>query len=146
MLDEEGHVKADDHEPEGPLTEPLREHAAAHFGKPILQAAKDCEDNPAYRYKVKMCDKKIAVLSLPIERHHSMADSRYSGQKELNQKRDAEQHRNLKTNATADHRCGPVKYFYPGWNRDQHRRNGEEHIKWTAHPHGEHVMPPYAQT
>src|SRR4029077_675661 len=137
---------ADDHEPEGPLAQSLGHHPAAHLGKPELKTAEDGKDDPAYRHKMEMCDEKIAVLSLPVEGHHSMADSRYSGQKELNEKRDAKQHRHLKTNAPADHRCGPVKYFYPGWNGNQHRGNGEEHIKWTAHPHGEHVMPPDAQT
>src|SRR6266446_1495919 len=74
MLDEEGHVKSNDHEPERPFTEPLREHAAAHFRKPILQATDDCEDDRAYRHKVKMCDEKVAVLSLPIECHAGMTD------------------------------------------------------------------------
>src|ERR1700747_3178969 len=93
-----------------------------------------------------MGDEEIAVLSLPVERHHSMTDTGDSCAKELNEKRDAEQHRHLKTNAAADHRCGPVKYFYAGRNGDQHRRNCEEDIKWTAHPHGEHVTAPDAKT
>src|SRR6266446_9813966 len=146
MLDEEGHVKSNDHEPERPFTEPLREHATAHFRKPILQATDDCEDDRAYRHKVKMCDKEVAVLSLPVERHAGMTDSGQARDKELNEKSDAEQHRHLKTDSTAEHGCGPVEHFYPGWNGNKHRGNGEKDIKWTTHSHREHVMSPNAET
>src|SRR5580765_2337934 len=64
-----------------------------------------------------MRDEKVAVLSLPIE-----------------------------TNSAANHCCGPVEHFYASWNCNEHRGNGEKHIKWTAHPHREHVMSPNAQT
>src|SRR6266404_8221286 len=145
MLDEEGHVKSNDHEPEGPFTEPLREHAAAHFRKPILQATDDCEDDRAYRHKVKMCDEKVAVLSLPIERHNSVADSSDPGDKELNEKRDAEQHRHVKSDAAADHGRRPVEHFYTSWNCNEHRGNGEKDIEWTTHSHREHVVSPDTQ-
>src|SRR5438477_444407 len=94
-------------------------------------------------YRRRFC---LGKMRWPVERHAGMTESGEARDKELDEKSDAEQHRHLKTNATADHRCGPVKHFYPGWNGNQHRRNGEEYIKWAAHPHGEHVMPPNAQT
>src|SRR6267378_906944 len=103
MLNEEGHVKSDDHEPEGPFAEPLREHAPAHFRKPVVQATDHCEDDRAYRHKVKMCDEKVAILSLPIECHAGMTDSGEARHKELDEKGDAEQHRHLKTDSTAEH-------------------------------------------
>ena len=67
----------------------LRQHAAAHLWKPILDAAEDCEDDRAYRHKVKMCDEKVAVLSLPIECHAGMTDSGEARDKELDEKRNA---------------------------------------------------------
>src|SRR6476646_10016256 len=109
MLDEEGHVKSNNHEPERPFAEPLREHAAAHFRKRVVQATDDCEDDRAYRHKVKMCDKEIAVLSLPIECHAGMTDSGEARDKELNEKGDAAQHRYIETDPTAEHCCGPIK-------------------------------------
>src|SRR5438552_963939 len=145
MLNDERHVEADDHEPERPFAEALREHAAAHFRKPILQATNDCEDDRAYRHKVKMCDEEIAVLSLPIECHAGMTDSGQTRDKELNEKGDAEQHGHLKADSTAEHCCGPVEHFYPGWNCNEHRGNGEKYIKWTTHSHREHVVSPDTQ-
>ena len=67
----------------------LGNHAAAHFRKPILHGTDDCEDDRAYRHKVKMCDEKVAVLSLPIECHAGMTDSGEARDKELNEKRNA---------------------------------------------------------
>src|SRR5438477_12183200 len=145
MLNEKGQVKADDHEPERPFAETLRKHAAAHFGEPILQATDDCEDDRAYRHKVKMCDEEIAVLSLPIERHAGMTDSGQARDQELNEKGDAEQHRHVKSDAAADHGRRPVEHFYTSWNCNQHRGNGKKNIEWTTHSHSEHVVSPDTQ-
>ena len=59
------------------------------FGNQYWMAAEDCEDDRAYGHKVKMCDEKVAVLSLPIECHAGMTDSGKARDKELNEKRDA---------------------------------------------------------
>src|SRR5713101_3684638 len=45
MLNNERHVKADDHQPESPFAEPLREHPPAHFRKPILNASHEREED-----------------------------------------------------------------------------------------------------
>src|SRR5437588_12123715 len=88
---------------------------------------------------MKMCDEEIAVFGLPIERHDGMADTCDPGNKKLDKKSDAKQHRHLKTDSTAEHRCGPIEHFYPGWNCNEHRGNGEKDIKWTTHAYREHV-------
>src|SRR5256885_16690858 len=84
-----------------------------------------------------MRDEKITVLGLPIERHDSVADSSDPGDKELNKKRDAKQHRHVKPNPAAQHGCSPVEHFYPSWNGNEHRGNGEKHIKWATHSRSE---------
>src|SRR5437762_4758740 len=92
-----------------------------------------------------MRDEKVTVLSLPVERHAGMTDSGEARDKELDEKGDAEQHRHLKTDSTAEHCRRPVEHFYSGWNCNEHRGNGEKHIKWTTHSHSKHVMSPNAQ-
>ena len=60
------------------------------FGNQYCMATDDCEDDRAYRHKVKMCDEEVAVLSLPIECHAGMTDSGEARDKELDEKRDAD--------------------------------------------------------
>src|SRR5882762_6719062 len=98
MLDDERHVEADDHQPESPFAEPLRQHPPAHFRNPVVDARHDGEDDRAHGDEMKMRDEIIAVLCLPIERHNRMADSGYAGAKELNEKGDAKQHRHVEAN------------------------------------------------
>jgi len=54
MLNDERHVEPDDHQPERPLAEPLREHATSHFRKPILNASHEREEDRARGNEVKM--------------------------------------------------------------------------------------------
>src|SRR5437660_8794027 len=142
MLNNEGHVEADNHQPERPLAEPLREHPSTHFRKPILNASNESEEDRACGNEVKMRYEKIAVLCLPIERHDRMADSRYSGAKELNEKGDAKQHRHIKANPPAEHCCRPIEHFHAGWNRDQQGSNGKKRIGGAAHTNRKHVVAP----
>src|ERR1700681_1214692 len=96
MLNNERHVKANDHQPESPFAEPLREHPSTHLRKPILNASHEREEDRARGNEVKMRYEKIAVLCLPIEGHDRMADPGYPGAKELNEKGDAKEHRHVK--------------------------------------------------
>src|SRR5438552_6522990 len=89
MLNDERHVEADDHEPERPSAQALREKSPAHLWKPVLKGPEDGEDDRAYGDEMKMGDEIIAVLRLPIEGHNRVADPGDSGAEELNEKRDA---------------------------------------------------------
>src|SRR4030088_1736960 len=79
MLNDKRHVEADDHQPESPFAEPLREHPSAHFRKPKLHGSQEREEDRAHGDEVKMGDEIIAVLGLPIEGHDRVADPSYPG-------------------------------------------------------------------
>src|SRR6266850_3997831 len=53
MLNNERHVKANDHQPESPFAEPFGEHPAGHFRKPILNASHEREEDRARGNEVK---------------------------------------------------------------------------------------------
>src|SRR5437899_12979291 len=116
MLNNERHVEPEDHQPESPFAEPLREHPPTHFRKPILDARHEREEDPACDNEVKMRYEKIAVFCLPIERHDRMADPGYPGEKELNEKGDATEHRHVKADPPAEHCCRPTEHFNAVWN------------------------------
>ena len=68
VLNHEGQVETDSHQPKRPFTDPLRHHSAAHFWKPIMKAAQNREDDQPDKHVMKMCDQVITVLGLPVER------------------------------------------------------------------------------
>ena len=66
---EEGHVEADEEQPEGDLAQRLAHHPAGHLGEPVGERAEQREDRAADQHVVEVGDDEIGVVDLPVERH-----------------------------------------------------------------------------
>ena len=67
VLDQEGHVEADEHQPERQLPERLREHPAAHLREPVVEPGEDPEHRAAEQHVVEVGDHEVGVVQLPVD-------------------------------------------------------------------------------
>ena len=82
-------------EPEVPLAECFVVHPSGHFRKPVVEGAKEREENPPHNDIVEMRDNEVGVAQLPVERCSGKHDSGQARNQELKQEPDAEKHRGV---------------------------------------------------
>src|SRR5665213_3072710 len=81
----ERHVKADDHQPEVPLTQALAHHAARRLRVPVVEGGEDHKENCADQYIVEVGYHEIRAGKLPVEGRNREHDAGQSGDEELEQ-------------------------------------------------------------
>src|SRR6185437_11170997 len=96
-------MKADEKEPKMPFAEGLVEHPSGHFGKPVVEGAKDGKKDSTHDHVMEMCYHKIGATELPVEGRGSEHYSRQTGDEKLEQKAEAEQHGRGITDLSAPH-------------------------------------------
>ena len=84
----EGEMEADEEEPEVPLAELLRHHAAGHLRVPVVEGRKEHEEDGADQNVVEVSDDKVGVAQLPVERGDREHDAGEAGDEELKQEAD----------------------------------------------------------
>ena len=70
---EEGDVEADEHQPECPASEPLRQHPPGDERRPVIERGEDRENHAADQHVMEVRDDEIGVVNLPVVwhgRHH----------------------------------------------------------------------------
>ena len=101
----ERQVEADEKQPEMPFAQPLAQQAAGRFGKPIVNGREDHEYQRANQHVMEMRDHEVGIVQLPVERGAGQHDARQPGDQELEEERDAEQHRRGEAEFSAPHRA-----------------------------------------
>ena len=74
MLRHEGHVEADEDEPEVELPETLVEDPSEDLRPPVVDAAEDGEDRAAEEHVVDVRDDVVRVGQLPVDREGGEED------------------------------------------------------------------------
>src|SRR5207245_10163096 len=90
-----GQMKSDEEEPEVQFTERLVVHLSGHLRKPIIEGAKSREKNAADDDVMKVGDDRVGIPKVPGERRCAQHDSRKTGNQELKEKANREQHGRL---------------------------------------------------
>ena len=114
------------------------------FGIPVVEGGEERKQNPAHDHIVEVRDHKVGPAQLPVEGRSRQHDARETGDQELEQKPDAEQHGRLEMNLAAPHGAEPVEDLDSRGNTDDHRGEGEKAVRVGVHADGEHVVRPYA--
>ena len=70
MHGQEGNIEPDEHEPEGPSAEPLRQLAFRKDWHPVIETCKERKHHPANQDIMHVGHDEIRVMGLPIERDH----------------------------------------------------------------------------
>ena len=112
--------KADDEEPEMEFAEFFVVQVTAHFGEPIIESTKEGEEDAANDDVVEMSDDKVGVAKLPVEGSGGEHDAGESGDQELKEETDAEEHGGLELQFAAPHGAEPIEDFDSGGNADDH--------------------------
>src|SRR6185436_17092496 len=89
--------------------------------EPIVNRGEYHENNRANNDVMKMSNDKIGISQLPVERGGGHHDACQSGNQELSQESDAEEHRSSEANLPAPHGADPVEDFDPGGHANEHR-------------------------
>ena len=140
----ERQMKANKKQPEVQLAERFVIHLAGHFGEPVVERSEDAKENAAHDDVVKVRHHVVRVTELPIERSDGERYSSQSGNKKLEQKSDAEQHRRCVPDLATPHGREPIEDFDARRDSNRHRGEDEERIRACAHAYSEHVMRPHA--
>ena len=82
-----------------PLSEGLVHQPAGRFWIPIIESSKNAEHDGANEDIVKVSDDEVRIMELPIPRRYGEHDAGKSGDKELEQESNAEQHRSREPNS-----------------------------------------------
>src|SRR5208283_166664 len=91
----ERQMEADDEQPELKLAEFLVVHSAGHFREPIIESAENRKENRAYDHVMEVRNHKVRAAELPVEWSGGKHDPGKSGNQELEDERNAEQHGRL---------------------------------------------------
>src|SRR6266481_6165720 len=124
----ERQMESDEEEPEMEFTERLVVHLSGHLRKPIIEGAKSREKNAAYDDVMKVGDDEVGIPKLPIEGCRAQHDPGETGDQELKEKGDGEQHRCLEMNLSTPHGRQPVEDLDTRGNSDSHRRENKKRI------------------
>ena len=89
----EGDVEADEHQPERPAAEPLRQRAAAEGRRPVVERGEQRKHHAADQHVVQMRDDEVGVVRLPVERHHRHHHAGQPAEREDEQEAEHEQRR-----------------------------------------------------
>ena len=141
----EGEMKAEEEEPEVEFSEPFVVKVTAHFGKPIVKSTKEGEEDAANDDVVEMSDDKVGVPKLPVEGSGGEHDAGESGDQELKEETDAEEHGGFELQFAAPHGAEPIEDFDSGGNADDHSGDHEKTVGVGIHTDGEHVVSPHAK-
>src|SRR6267143_194698 len=142
----ERQMESDEEEPEMEFTERLVVHLSGHLRKPIIEGAKSREKNAAYDDVMKVGDDEVGIPKLPIEGCRAQHDPGETGDQELKEKGDGEQHRCLEMNLSTPHGRQPVEDLDTRGNSDSHRRENKKRVCVGVHPDGEHVVGPHTHS
>src|ERR1700743_2096896 len=118
-------METDEEKPEVPLAESFIQEHSRGLREPVVNRGKDHEDDRATNDVMKMSDDKIGVRQLPIERGSGQHDAGESGNQELSQECDAEEHRGREANLPAPHGADPVEDFDSRWHAGEHGYDGQ---------------------
>src|SRR6266481_3683940 len=118
------------------------EHPSADLGKPIVKRSKKTEHDSAHDDVVKVRDDKVRTGELPIERRRALHDAGETGYQDLEQERDAKQHRCLELDFPTPHRAEPVENLNASWNSDNHRRHNVEAVGIETHSDNKNEVRP----
>ena len=143
---EEGHVHADEHQPEVELAESFAQHLSRELRAPIVDAGEYAEDGTAEQNVVDVGHYVIGVLLLVVGRRHSMGDAAEAADDKQGDKTNSEQHGSFKFYRPAPHGAYPVEYLHTGGYRDEHGGDGEHRVGHRSQPRGEHVVAPHRPT
>ena len=86
--------------------------------KPVVDGREDGEQESADQHVVEVRDDEVRVAELPVEGHDGQHDSGETGDQELEEEADAEQHRRREADLAAPHRAEPVEDLDAGRNAD----------------------------
>ena len=75
MLNEEGHVEADERDPERELAEALVSETPGHLRVPVVGAGHDREDRSTHQHVVEVGDDEVRVVELPVDREGGEEDA-----------------------------------------------------------------------
>src|SRR5262249_54969913 len=117
----ESEMETDHEEPEMPLAQGLAEHPSRHFGVPIIEGSEKGEKDSAHNHIMEVSYDEIREAELPVKGCCSLYDSRQAGNEELEQKREAKQHRCGIADLATPHSTQPVEYLDPSRDSDRHR-------------------------
>ena len=137
-------VEPDQEKPEVPLAERFVQHSSGDFWVPVIERGEEGKQNPADECVMKVRDDEIRQAKLPIEGRRGQHDAGETGNQELEEKPDAEQHRRLELNSPAPHGAEPIEDLDSRGNTDDHRGDGEKAVGVRVHSDREHVVRPYA--
>ena len=128
MHEIEGQVEADKEKPEVPFAERFVVHPSAHFGEPIIEGAKEREENSSHDHVVKMRDHKVGVAQLPVKRRGGKHNSRQAGNQKLKEEGDTEKHGSFENDLPSPHGRNPIEDLDTGGNTDDHCGDGEKTV------------------
>ena len=142
----EGEMEADDEEPEVPLAELLREHAAGHLRIPVIEGGKDHEENGADQHVVEVRDDEIGVAELPVEGRDGEHDAGEAGDEELEEEtRWRTSSEVVKWMLPPQMVASQLKILMPVGTEMTMVEKHEEGVGAGGHADGEHVVRPDAE-
>jgi hypothetical protein len=129
VLDEEGHVEADEQHPEVHHAEPLVEHAPRPLGPPEVEAREHREHDRAEHHVVEVRDDEVRVGEVEVERRRREDHTGQTAEDERYEEAEREHHRRLER-----HRSPPQGRSSEDLHARRHgdqsscrAKNGEQH-------------------
>src|SRR5215471_16708676 len=129
-----------------PFAQRLAQHSSRDFGVPVIERTEYGNQNPSDDHVMKVRHDEVGVTELPIEGCSRLHDAGETGDQELKQKRDTEQHRRLELNLSAPHRAQPIEDFDSSRNPHAHCGNRKKTVGIRIHSDGKHMVRPHTQT
>ena len=126
MHEVEGEMETDDKEPEVEFAEFFVVETATHFGEPIIEGAKDSEEDGANDDVMKVSNDKIGIGELPIEGSSTQHNASESSNEELEKEGNAEEHGGFENELAAPHGAEPIEDFDSGGNSNDHGGKDKE--------------------
>src|ERR1041384_1689173 len=93
-----------------------------------------------------MGNHEIRRVELPIKWYNPKHDTGQTGNEELEEEAETEQHRRVESDLTAPHRSDPIEDFDAGGHAHHHRGDRKERVAGRGHSDGEHVVRPNTKT
>ena len=141
VLDEEGHVEADEQRPEVDLAERLVEHRPGHLRPPEVEPGEHREHHRAEQHVVEVRDDEVSVGDVEVDRRRRQHDAGQATEEERDEEADREQHRGVEDELSSPHGADPVEELHARRDGDQIGQQGEERQQYGAGR--EHVVCPH---
>ncbi|MBG9885479.1 hypothetical protein ABE10_02525, partial [Bacillus toyonensis] len=126
MLDEEGHMEADEQHPEVDVAQAFVEHASGPLRPPEVEAREHREHHGAEHHIVEVGHHEVGVGQEEVQRRGRQDHTGESAEDERDQEAQREHHRRLEGDRSSPHRADPVEDLHTRRHRDEHGHQGEE--------------------